>query len=212
MVSRVKQLGGFVSYKNNADGSQSPYELNINYLDALGDPEKESEPPARIARRFLASQAVMLALRGVPGIYFHSLFGSRGWSEGVAQTGRNRSVNRQKLKAATLIQELETAGSLRHHVFTGYCKLLQVRTGTSAFHPNGEQEILFLHPALFTLRRTSPDGSQRVLCLHNVSDRMVTTALPDNIYFDLVARRPFAATGPISVSPFQVLWLEETPD
>ena len=38
IAQRVEALGGFVSYKNNPDGSQSAYELNINYLDALGDP------------------------------------------------------------------------------------------------------------------------------------------------------------------------------
>ncbi|MDT8306045.1 MAG: alpha-amylase family glycosyl hydrolase, partial [Anaerolineae bacterium] len=31
LAERVEALGGFVSYKNNPDGSQSAYELNINY-------------------------------------------------------------------------------------------------------------------------------------------------------------------------------------
>ena len=33
MAERVEALGGFVSHRNNPDGSQSAYELNINYLD-----------------------------------------------------------------------------------------------------------------------------------------------------------------------------------
>ena len=53
MLERVQALGGYVSYKNNPDGTQSPYEMNINYLDALGDPEKPLTDPAVIARRFL---------------------------------------------------------------------------------------------------------------------------------------------------------------
>ena len=58
MANRVKLLGGSVSYKNNADGTKSPYELNINYLDALCDPEKPDESETIIAKRFLASQAI----------------------------------------------------------------------------------------------------------------------------------------------------------
>ena len=37
MAETVKERGGFVSYKDNGDGTQSPYELNINYLDALSE-------------------------------------------------------------------------------------------------------------------------------------------------------------------------------
>ena len=74
MARRAKALGGYVSYKTNLDGSTSPYELNINFMDALADPATKGESPELIVHRFLASQAVMLALQGVPGIYFHSLF------------------------------------------------------------------------------------------------------------------------------------------
>ena len=38
MVNRTLAHGGRVSYKTNRDGSQSPYELNIVYFDALNDP------------------------------------------------------------------------------------------------------------------------------------------------------------------------------
>ncbi len=43
LAQRVERLGGRVSSKSNGDGSTSPYELNINYLDALGDPQKGGE-------------------------------------------------------------------------------------------------------------------------------------------------------------------------
>jgi len=82
LVDQVQAHGGLVSYKHNPDGTQSPYELNINYFDALSDPAG-AEPLALQVDRFLAAQAIMLALVGVPGLYFHSLFGSRGWPDGV---------------------------------------------------------------------------------------------------------------------------------
>ena len=76
LVDGALANGGLVSYKQNPDGSQSPYELNINYFDALSSPIR-AEPQAKQVARFMAAQAIMLALKGMPGIYFHSLFGSR---------------------------------------------------------------------------------------------------------------------------------------
>jgi sucrose phosphorylase len=205
MADRVKQLGGHVSYKNNPDGSQSAYELNINYLDALGDPEQD-EPLDLIARRFLAAQAIMLALRGVPGIYFHSLFGSRGWPEGAKQTGRARTINREKLQRERLERELADETSLRHRVFTGYANLLRQRASHPAFHPNGDQEILTLHPALFALRRVAVDGTAVLLCLHNVANETVKVTLPSGDFTDLLTGQKYA--GETMIRPYQVLWLQ----
>ena len=212
MADRVKQLGGHVSYKNNPDGSQSAYELNINYLDALGDPEQD-EPLDLVARRFLAAQAIMLALRGVPGIYFHSLFGSRGWPEGVQQTGRARTINRQKLQRQQIEQELADEQSLRYQVFGGYANLLRQRTTHPAFHPNGGQEIVFTHESVFALWRRAMDGKTAVLCLHNVSMESHPLDIPvdNNQFVDLLSGQTLGSVdGRLwpTISPYQVLWLE----
>jgi sucrose phosphorylase len=169
LVERVKAHGGFVSYKTNADGSQSVYELNISYFDALSDPDG-LEPLDLQARRFLASQAIMLSLAGVPGIYVHSLFGSRSYPAGVEQTGRYRSINRAKLGRDELEQELADPSSLRHQVFYPYLHLICTRAAHPAFHPNGPQQVLSIHPALFVLLRTASDGDTSLLCIHNVSN------------------------------------------
>jgi glycosidase len=76
LVARTIAHGGLVSYKANSDGTSSPYELNINYFDALNDPNARESLDTQIDR-FVCAHAIMLALVGVPGIYFHSLFGSR---------------------------------------------------------------------------------------------------------------------------------------
>ena len=69
-----------VSLKNDIGGVQRPYELNINYFDALNDPDA-GEPLDVQVDRFVTAHAILLAMRGVPAIYFHSLVGSRGWPE-----------------------------------------------------------------------------------------------------------------------------------
>ncbi|MAU02065.1 MAG: sugar phosphorylase [Anaerolineaceae bacterium] len=200
MAERVQALGGFVSYKANGDGSQSAYELNISYLNALAVPAAD-ESDDLIARRFLAAQAIMLALRGVPGIYFHSLFGSQNWREGVQQTGRNRSINRQKLQREQLEQELKSG--LRQKVFSGYCELLKLRTAEKAFHPIGDQTILKLHPAVFAILR----GHQReqLLCLHNVSADTVSVKLP---LAGVELLTDTAVAHHITLAPYQIAWIK----
>ncbi|NKQ34543.1 MAG: DUF3459 domain-containing protein [Chloroflexi bacterium] len=214
MAARVEALGGYVSYKTNGDKSQSAYELNINFLDALGDPDRPDEPAEWLARRFLAAQAIMLALRGVPGIYFHSLFGSRNWREGVEMTGQKRAINRQKLQRGQLEQELADPHSLRHHVFASYQKLLAARTADPAFHPNGGQEVVACDTAVFALWRISPDGRSRVLCLQNVSDQAHDLALPapnTTNMIDLLGSGEYVVTQAalhLTIPPFGVFWLK----
>lgn len=215
MANRIKALGGLVNYKTNSDGSQSPYELNCTYLDALGDPDQPHETADLKAQRFLAAQAIMLALRGVPGIYFHSLFGAQNWPEGVRQTGHNRTINRQKCQLNQLVDELADPASLRHQVFAGYAHLLRIRTTLAAFAPQGEQQVVFCHPAVFALWRISADGRERLLCLHNVANQpvRVEVAVPDaSVLVNILAgaEKVAVADGRVQLPlpPYGVKWLQ----
>ena len=127
LIEAVKDRGGLVGCKSTPDGD-IPYELNISYRDAVA--EKDLSDELR-SRKFLSSQAVMLAMAGVPGIYIHSLLGSGNWSEGVLSTGMNRAINREKLSLDALISELDDASTLRHTIFHGYSGLLKARTDPS---------------------------------------------------------------------------------
>jgi len=187
LVQDTLQHGGLISYKNNPDGTQSPYEMNINYFDALSDPGGYEPLPFQIDR-FMAAQAIMLMLRGLPGIYFHSLFGSRGWKDGVRQTGQNRSINREKLELTNLEADFTNPRSIRSQVFRRYCDLLSRRASSQAFDPYGNQEILDMGPAVFALRRSSSDGRYRTLCLQNV------TAIEQE-------------AGEFILAPYQTLWI-----
>ncbi len=218
LVQHVLAHGGLVSYKHNADGSQSPYELNVNYFDALSDPGG-GEPLETQADRFIAAQAIMLSLVGLPGIYFHSLFGSRGWPEGVTQTGRNRTLNRQKLEQAALESELADPASLRHQVFSRYARLLKARASSPAFHPHGRQRIMECGEVVFAVLRRSPDGGERVLCLHNVSGGPWRVEMDLESIFDLVPegeeltdlisgqRFNLRRSEMLHLRPYQVMWL-----
>lgn len=170
LVDLSKSHGGGVSYKQNPDGSLSPYELNTVYFDALTE-GRSSEPRATQVRRFLSAQSVLLALAGVPGIYVQALLGSRNWKEGVELTGRLRSINREKFDRDRLEAELADPSTLRHDIFTRFTERIRQRTAEPSFHPNGAQRIVPSRPGLFCLERTAPDGSSAVLAIHSLSGR-----------------------------------------
>lgn len=213
LVERTRAHGGEVSYKTNSDGSESPYELNINYFDALSDPAGD-EPLALQVQRFIASQAIQLAFMGMPGIYIHSLLGSRSWREGVESVGHKRAINREKLRADVVAAMLDDPGTLRGDVFRRYRDLIITRIGERAFHPNAPQTVLALDPRVFALLREAPDGSEQILALHNVANQQVTIALGQvpqldaARYRDLVSGMQTVADAVVKLAPYQVMWLK----
>ncbi|HEY3311321.1 MAG TPA: sugar phosphorylase [Anaerolineales bacterium] len=214
LVQRTLQHGGRVNYKHNPDGSQSPYELNINYFDALSDPQGD-EPLETQVGRFMAAQAILLSLVGLPGLYFHSLFGSRGWQAGPELTGMNRSINRQKLTRAELEKQLSTPGSLRAEVFRRYAALLRARASCEAFDPFGTQTVLDCSKPVFALLRQG--YGVRALCLQNVSSEHQSVAfdlrsLPGDTpnrsaIHDLLTGAHLPASPRLEFAPYQSLWL-----
>lgn len=210
IVSQCVKHGGLVSYKRNPDGTESPYELNINYFDALSDPAS-GEPIDLQVNRFLAAHAILLSLIGVPAIYFHSLLGSRSWAEGPSTTGRNRSINRQKLLRSKLESELEDPESLRSKVFAGLQRILRVRREHPAFDPYGSQQIIECGPSVFAVLRTSQDTKERILCIQNVTAQSQTVTLPGmSMITDLLDPGSMIDTngGILRLSPYQEMWIQ----
>lgn len=212
MVAQMEARAGGISYRRVGEKQRSPYELNINYFDALADPRNPDPDSSRNIDRFLASQAIMLTLIGVPGIYFHSLFGSRNDPDGVSQTGSLRAINREKLQRKTLEAELARPHSLRSRIFSGYARLLQARARQPAFDPYGEQQVLDLGSPVFALIRRTPGTGERILCLHEVSGKAGHVSIP-------LAEAPQASpkdilTGEVvslercELTPYQVRWIQ----
>jgi sucrose phosphorylase len=204
MIERVQAHGGFISYKNIPDGSQVPYEMNITYLDALSNPAA-SEPPELATRKMLTAHAIMLSLQGVPGIYFHSLFGSRGDRAGAETSGIKRRINRQKFSRAELESELSDSASLRARIFSEWKTLLRVRREHPAFSPAAPQRVLSLDSRVFAVLR-EPHESEHVLCLHNISAERV------HLREGIGEKTAHAIYGErrehINLQPFETLWLQ----
>ncbi len=208
LVDRCQAHGGFISYKDNPDGSKSPYEMNIVYFDALSNAAAGEELDVQV-KRFLVSQAIMLALPGLPGIYVHSLLGSRNDREATLASGIPRRINRRKFLRAELERELTNANSLRHRVFAGYRRLLAARVRHPAFGPLAAQQVLQLPPTVFGLLRSTSD--ETLLALHNltrepVSLRLPAEANPRNGWRSLLAPTATPFNSTVTLAPYEVLW------
>ena len=206
LVEKTIEHGGLISYKHNSDGSKSPYEMNINYFDALSNPNATETLDLQVSR-FIAAQAIMLSIIGVPGIYFHSLFGSRGWHEGVEKTGHNRTINREKCSFDDLQKELKDENSLRAKVFGKYSQLLKARKSETAFDPHGKQKILDFDQSVFAVERISADEKSRVVCLHNVSSQKRSFSTNFESAVDLFTNQKIEISK-VNLEPYQVIWLK----
>jgi len=209
LVDHCSARGGGVSYRALGDGTKDPYELNITYFDALGFDGEEDGNATWIAR-FLVSQAIMLALSGVPGIYFHSLVGSRNDHQGVERTGRLRSINREQLDADTLYQSLSDPDSRTARVYAGFAQLLQARAAHTAFRPHSRQHILQIDPGIFSLLRTSTEG-ERILCLHEVAGRHHQKAISISSHTSSqgkdILSKELVSLNDCQLQPYQVRWI-----
>ncbi|ASI89977.1 sugar phosphorylase [Vibrio mediterranei] len=199
MCEHVERKGGRVNYKHNGDGTQSPYELNINYLSAITEPEDNIELKSR---KFLAAQAILLSFIGVPAIYYHSLLGSENDLPGMIDSGINRRINREKFELESLEAELDEVGSLRQKVYKEMVRLLNIRKQHKAFSPTSTQSVLELAPQLFGLQRG--EGNDAIRFIVNLSENTQHVSL-DNGGQDLVSGAIFDAQ--LTLNPYQFVWL-----
>jgi len=205
LIEIVKANQGQVSYRRNPDGSESPYELNITYVDAI-----LADTASSRADRFLASQSIQYALPGVPATYIHSLLGSRNWVEGVEQTGRARTINREKLSVEKLISELNDPDSFRARIFFPYLNLIKTRKKQSAFHPNAGFKILQIDPKVFGIKRYRHD--QTIYALTNISSKTISVSLSKTAAADRATdliTGETVNTAAFDLNPYQYVWLEE---
>ncbi|MGC9036278.1 MAG: sugar phosphorylase [Verrucomicrobiia bacterium] len=171
LAQNALKRGGFVSYKSLPDGSKAPYELNINYLDALIDDPEDSTALQLGVKRFIVAHAIMLAIAGVPAVYFHSLFGSRGDREAAIKTGILRRINRKKLDLDVFTSQMNESNSIRRMVYDGLRQLLKLRCQLGAFNPYGTQKALEVGSENFAVLRQSPSADSALVAVQNVSGR-----------------------------------------
>lgn len=212
LLELMHRFGGFVSMRSNPDGSDTPYEINITWFEAMRGTRRGPDP-WQIAR-FLCSQAIMLSLQGIPALYIHTLTGTLNDVEGVERSGRLRSINRRLWQRDELALLLDSPSTPTHAVFHALSRLLEQRRAEPCFHPNATQQALSTPPELLAIERGPLSNGRRLLALFNVTD---TPLGLDNLgesvsqRLDQHAWRPLDPQSPwhdeLSLPPYAVRWL-----
>ncbi|HIF5740193.1 TPA: sugar phosphorylase, partial [Enterobacter kobei] len=170
LVEKLQQEGALVNWKNNPDGTRSPYEINVTYLDALSS--QDSPDDERIAR-FILAHAVLLSFPGVPAVYIQSILGSRNDYEGVERLGYNRAINRKKYTAGQVDLELNNKQSIRHKIYSRLSEFIAIRRGERAFHPDAQAMFESLDEQILKIVRVADNG-ERITALFNFSHNVHT--------------------------------------
>ncbi len=208
----MESFGGKTSWRTADNGQQKPYEINIALYDALqGTIEGEDKFGLE---RFICAHAIMLGMEGIPGIYIHSLLGTRNDYEKVENTQHNRAINRHRWDY-DLLQEKLVEDDCHHRIVLSTLKnLINIRTKQKAFHPNATQFTLHLSEQLFGFWRQSQDRAQSVFCISNISKEIAELPLSElnlittESWYELISGEAMPTSlEPIKLRPYQTLWI-----
>ncbi|WP_312073229.1 alpha-amylase family glycosyl hydrolase [Atlantibacter sp.] len=202
LVDTLEKEGAKVNWKNNPDGSRSPYELNATYMDALTPPSWSDDE--RLAR-FILAHALLLTFPGVPAVYIQSVLGGRNDYDGVKRLGYNRAINRQKYDEDEIENLLAAPNSLRARTLEALTHLIAVRQRHRAFHPDSDFCITEkCNGVLEIIRGNAQD--EIIIALFNFTERSQTLSLDEGCYQDLIGEKLIDGEA-ITLRPWQSVWL-----
>ncbi|MGJ8545434.1 MAG: sugar phosphorylase [Sulfitobacter sp.] len=213
VIDTVKDLGGLVSMRTMPDGSESPYELNTTFYDAMS--RTFDGPDEHHHARFISSQTIVMSLEGIPAFYIHAMLATPNDHEGVAHRGMSRAINRHRWDYPALRGLLSDPSTPNARVLSDLSARLKIRRQQAAFHPNATQFTVNMgDDRVFGIWRQSLDRHQSIFALHNVSDAEVTipavalNLIEDQDWVDLLSGAAIDATvSEMTVAPYQCMWI-----
>ncbi|MEB8385624.1 sugar phosphorylase [Rhodobacteraceae bacterium KMM 6894] len=213
VIDTVKGLGGLVSMRAMPDGSESPYELNTTFYDAMS--QTFAGPDDHHHARFICSQTIVMSLEGIPAFYIHAMLATANDHDSVAHRGMNRAINRHRWNYPSLRAQLSDPSTPHARVLKDLSSRLKIRRKQAAFHPNATQFTVNMgDERVFGIWRQSLDRHQSIFALHNVSDADVTVPavalnlIEDQDWVDLLSGDPVdTAACELTVAPYQCMWI-----
>lgn len=203
LVEKLQNEGARVNWKNNPDGTRSPYEINVTYLDALTP--QNCHDNERIAR-FVLAHALLLTFPGVPAIYIQSILGSRNDYEGVERLGYNRAINRRKFQEGEIDIELEDASQLRTKIYNVLTRMIAIRRQQCVFHPDSKANFSMPNEHVLEITRISASGEE-LTAFFNFQNRVQT--LYDDIPYGVELLTGSNITNSLlTLNPWQVMWIK----
>ena len=213
LLINCEKRGGLVSHRRLSNGDDKPYELNISWWSAMEDSSRDSN---RFQfERFILSQLLVMALKGVPAFYLPALLASENDIKSFSMTGQRRDLNREKFKSDNLVSVLNNPESNANKNIKYLRNAMDVRSELEQFHPCSEMECLSKGRSdIVVIKRGK--GTKSVFAIHNMTENKINYQLndydlPEIIDNDFNMKDFLASTKynwkNIILDPFQVIWL-----
>jgi hypothetical protein len=203
LVDAAMRAGGAITSRTLPDGGTAVYELNSTWyaLMAAGVPEEAA------LRRHLAAHAIMLALRGIPATYVHSVVASGNDREGYARSGEARALHRARFDDVAAFRRAVADPTTRPGAaWLGLRRMLEARASTAAFHPDSGQTVLDAPPHVFAVERCAESG-ERARVYVNVSRAPATVDLGSATWTPLAGQACVTRDGRVELAPWSSAWL-----
>ena len=216
---RIKELlincekrGGLISHRRLFNGEDKPYELNISWWSAMEDSSRDTKRFQQ--ERFILSQLLVMALKGVPAFYLPALLGSENDIKKFSITGERRDLNREKFDFYKLLIKLEDKNSIASKNLKILSTAMKIRSKIKSFHPSAEMKCLTKGRSdIVAIHRTFEKSS--IFAIHNMTDNKLDFSIDDSlksslkdgfIYCDYLSDKQYGNLNFV-LDPFQVLWI-----
>jgi len=213
LLINCEKRGGLVSHRRLSNGEDKPYELNISWWSAMEDSGRDSNRYQ--FERFILTQLLVMALKGVPAFYLPALLASENDIKRFSMTGQRRDLNREKFKSDNLLSVLNNPGSNANKNLKYLRNAMDIRSNLKQFHPSSEMKCLSKGRSdIVVIKRGK--GPKSIFAIHNMTDNKINYQLNDNdlpqkIDNDCNMQDFLTSTKynwkNISLDPFQVIWL-----
>ncbi len=213
LLINCEKRGGLVSHRRLSNGDDKPYELNISWWSAMEDSSRDAKRFQY--ERFILSQLLVMALKGVPAFYLPALLASENDIKSFSMTGQRRDLNREKFKSENLSAVLNNPESNANKNLKYLCNAMDVRSELKQFHPCSQMKCLSKGRSdIVVIKRGK--GPESVFAIHNMTENKINYQLNDNDLpkiidndfntHDFLTSTKYNCKN-ISLDPFQVIWL-----
>ncbi len=213
LLINCEKRGGLVSHRRLSNGDDKPYELNISWWSAMEDSSRDAKRFQY--ERFILSQLLVMALKGVPAFYLPALLASENDIKNFSMTGQRRDLNREKFKSENLSAVLNNPESNANKNLKYLRNAMDVRSELKQFHPCSQMKCLSKGRSdIVVIKRGK--GPESIFAIHNMTENKINYQLNDNDLpkiidndfntYDFLTSTKYNCKN-ISLDPFQVIWL-----
>ena len=213
LLINCEKRGGLVSHRKLSNGDDKPYEINISWWSAMEDSSRDKKRFQHA--RFILSQLIVMALKGVPAFYLPALLASDNDVRSFSKTGQRRDLNREKFEIDKLLLDLDNNDSYASRNLKYLSHAMKIRSDLISFHPSAEMKCLSGDRSdIIVIQRG--EGLNTMFAIHNFTENKLNYSINNHEFFknkekassykDFLSGKIYKNLNFV-LKPFDVLWI-----